>query len=326
MERLLGKGAAASLRPLIAAADVVHLHNVWEMILLRTAQIARELGKPYLILANGMLDPWSLAQKKWKKRVALALGYRRMLDECSMLHLGNDTERELIGPLHLKCPATIIPNGVNLTEIDPLPPRGRFIASRAELANRPFVLFLSRLHYKKGLDYLADGFAILAPKHPEIDLVVAGPDGGERENFQRRIAATGLSDRVHVVGPLYGPDKLAALVDCECFTLPSRQEGFSVAILEAMAAGAPVVISDACHFPEVATAGAGEVIELNAPALAAALDRVLSDPRRRGMGQAGRHLIESQYTWDRVAQRAVGVYQQLGAGQSAVAHAPAGTA
>jgi glycosyltransferase involved in cell wall biosynthesis len=311
LERLRGQRAVRALEPLIAAADVIHLHNVWEMILLRASQIARAMGKPYLVLPNGMLDPWSLEQKKWKKQVALAMGYRRMLDECAMLHLLNDSEQELIAPLNLKCEATIIPNGVNFSEIDPLPPFGQFIASHRELSGRRFVLFLSRLHYKKGLDYLADGFALLAPKHEDLDLVVAGPDGGERDNFQRRVAAAGLTDRVHIVGPLYGKEKFAALVDCDCFTLPSRQEGFSIAILEALAAGAPVVISTNCHFPEVAAAGAGEVIELNADALAAALDRVLYDPKRHQLGQEGRYLVESQYTWDRVARLSIEVYRPL---------------
>lgn len=227
-----------------------------------------------------------------------------------MLHLGNEDERRLIEPLGIKAPAAIIPNGVTLEEIDPLPTRGQFGASRPELKGRPFILFLSRLHYKKGLDYLANAYAIVAKHHANIDLVVAGPDGGERENFQRQIDAAGLNNRVHLVGPLYGKDKFAALVDCECFTLPSRQEGFSVAILEAMAAKAPVVISEGCHFPEVATGGAGEVVPLNTEAVAAALDQVLSNPDRAKIGQTGRAMIEANYTWSRIAQRTIAVYEK----------------
>jgi glycosyltransferase involved in cell wall biosynthesis len=308
-ERLIGSGAAAGLAPLIRASDVVHLHNVWEVILLRAAADARKAGKPYLIVPNGMLDPWSLSQKPLKKRLAMFLAYRRMLDNCAVLHLLNEEEGELIAPLKLKADTAIIPNGVMLEEIDPLPARGEFIAGRKELTGKRFLLFLSRLHYKKGLDYLADAFAIIAPKFADLHLVVAGPDGGEKENFQNRIAAAGLRSRVHVVGPLYGKDKFGAMVDCQCFVLPSRQEGFSIAILEAMAAGAPVVASEACHFPQLQTEGAGLVTPLESGAIAAAIEKVLNDPERRRLGQKGRALVEEHYTWNRVAEQTIGVYQ-----------------
>jgi glycosyltransferase involved in cell wall biosynthesis len=307
-ERLTGRSAGRRLRPLIEAADVIHLHNVWEGILLQAAAGARAAGKPYVIVVNGMLDPWALSQKGLKKRLALMLAHRRMLNGSAMLHLLNEDERRLIEPLRLTAPSAIIPNGVTLEEIDPLPPRGEFLSARPELGGRGYVLFLARLHYKKGLDYLADSFAILAGRHPKLDLVVAGPDGGEREKFQSRVAAAGLSGRVHLVGPLYNREKIAALVDCECFVLPSRQEGFSIAVLEAMAAGAPVVLSQACHFPEAATAGAGEVVPLDAAAVAGAMDRIVSDPQRSRFGRAGRALVEAHYTWQRVAEQTIAVY------------------
>ena len=100
----------------------------------------------------------------------------------------------------------------------------------ADLGGRRYVVFIARLHYKKGLDYLADAFAIVAPQSPDLDLVVAGPDEGAKSDFEDRIRRAGVGKRVHLVGPLYGPDKFAALVDCTCFCLPSRQEGFSVAV------------------------------------------------------------------------------------------------
>ena len=145
---------------------------------------------------------------------------------------------------------------------------------------------------------------------------MAGKDDGEQDNFQKRVAALGLSQRVHVVGPLYGQDKFAALVDCACFALPSRQEGFSLAVLEAMGAAAPVVISEQCHFPEVAASGAGEIVQLNADAVADAIERILADPNRRRIGQAGRELVLRRFTWENVARQAVSVYERL---QSAAA-------
>jgi glycosyltransferase involved in cell wall biosynthesis len=184
------------------------------------------------------------------------------------------------------------------------------------LGDHPYVLFLGRLHYKKGLDYLADAFRIVAERDPVVHLVVAGPDDGARSDFVRRVAAAGLADRVHVPGAVYGPEKLSAVAGAACFCLPSRQEGFSVAILEALACGTPAIVSDACHFPEVAEVGAGEVVPLDATAIAAALGRVLADAgRRERMGEAGRGLVAARFTWPAIAARTIETYAgMVGAG------------
>lgn len=309
------------LRDLLKDSDILHLHGVWEPLVRRAATEARRLSIPYIITAHGVLDPWSLQQRRLKKRIALALGYRKMLQNAGCLHLLNQDEADLIKPLVLHCPMRVIPNGVFLEEIDPLPAEGTFRAARPELRGDPYILFLSRLHYKKGLDFLADAFGKIAsiyagrpqsPNHPAVRLVVAGPDGGAKTDFENRIAQHGLSDRVHMVGPLYGRDKIAAMVDAAVFCLPSRQEGFSMAITEAMACSCPVVVSEACHFPEVASAGAGEVVPLEVDRIAAALDRVLADPqRRRDMGQAGRRLVLSTFTWPEIAKKALAAYEMM---------------
>jgi glycosyltransferase involved in cell wall biosynthesis len=263
-----------------------------------------------LVLLNGMLDPWSLRQSRWKKRAALAVAHRRLLNGAARLHLGNADEERLIRPLRLTAPRVIVPNGV--TPPADWPPAGAFRATRPELGGDPFVLFLSRLHPKKGLDLLAEAFAAVAGRVPGVRLVVAGPDDGSRADFEARVAWLRVADRVHLVGPLYGADKWAALRDAACFCLPSRQEGFSVAILEALACGRPAVVTENCHFPEVGTAGAGVVTRLDARAVADGLIAVLSDPAAADrMGAAGRGLVAERYTWGRVAAQLEGVYRDV---------------
>lgn len=312
LERLTAGRARKVLGPLVSAADVVHLHGLWEPLLPVAAALARRAAVPYIVSPHGMLDPWSLAQRRLKKRLALALVHRRMLGSAAFLYVLNRDEARLIEPLRLGTPTRVIPNGVFLEEIDPLPEPGGFYARHAELGGKPFVLFLSRLHYKKGLDILADAFARVARDDADIHLIVAGPDDGARAEFESRVREANLADRVHLVGPLYGREKVQAMVDAACFCLPSRQEGFSVAITEAMACRLPVVISDACHFPEVADAGAGEIVPLDASATGDGLSRVLRDPQRRQrMGAAGRELVESRYTWPRVAELAIQAYASV---------------
>ena len=138
------------------------------------------------------------------------------------------------------------------------------------MGDDPFVLFVGRLHEQKGVDLLLAAFEIVARRHPTVRLVIAGPDYG--------VTLPPLHPRVVRVGPVYGRDKPAALADATVFCLPSRHEGFSLAVLEALACGLPVVISTECHFPEVAAAGAGVVTPLDPASIADGLLRVLGDP------------------------------------------------
>ncbi|PRD41616.1 glycoside hydrolase [Phyllobacterium phragmitis] len=309
MERLFAPRARRRLRRLLAGADFVHLHGVWEAILPAAAALARRRGIAYCVRPAGMLDVWSLKQKAWKKQLALIAGYRRMLDGAAFIQALNADEAQLMEPLALKAPSVVIPNGIFLEELEPGGRSGTFRRRIPALGDRRFILFLSRLHYKKGLDILAEAFAMAAASCPDVDLVVAGPDEGAGEAFKRAIAAKGLSDRVHITGPVYGREKIDAMREAECFCLPSRQEGFSVAITEALACGLPVVITDACHFPEVESSGAGLICSLDAAAVADALATVLCDPlAARAMGERGGALVRQHYTWPKIAHRTIEAY------------------
>lgn len=292
-------------------ADVVHLHGMWETLLTAAAGTARDADVPYVVAPHGMLDPWTLSQKALKKKLALNfMGRRRMVDGAKFLHALNDDEERLLAPLRLKTAIKVIPNGIFLEEVAGIPPAGTFRKLLPRLGDKPYLLFLSRLHYKKGLDILAAAFKLVAVERPDLHLVVAGPDGGERQSFLEATTANGLTDRTHLVGPLQGAAKLAAFAEAVCFTLPSRQEGFSMAILESLACGTPAVVSENCHFPEVGTAGAGKVVPLNATAVAKGILSVTTDPlAAKRMGLIGQGLVRDRYTWPAIAARTIAMYK-----------------
>lgn len=307
--RLAASAAGAELMPPIEAADFLHLHGVWEPILLRSAALAHRAGVAYCISPHGMLDPWSLSQKRLKKAIALRLGFRRMLNRSGFIHTLNNDERSLIAPLGLTAVTCTIPNGISLAEVDGFASRGSFRARVPELGDAPYILFLSRLHPKKGLDILVDAFAGLRALRGDVHLVVAGPDAGAETRLRDAISSTGIGASTHITGPLYGTAKFEAMADAACFCLPSRQEGFSVAITEALACATPVVISDQCHFPEVAAVGAGHVVPLAADAVRDALNSVLANPDLAAeMGSNGRRLVEDHLTWDKIAQQSLRAY------------------
>ncbi len=303
------RGARRRLRAMVPHQDLVHIHSVWSPVSYEAAAASRAAGTSYVVCPHGNLTPWSLRQRKLKKRIALAIRYRRMLEHAAFYHVLNADEERGMAPLGLTRPSVVIPNGIFLEEIEPLPSPGAFRRSHPEIGDAPFVVFLSRLHHGKGLEHLAAGFAMLPPE-PETRLVVIGPDAGARDAFLRQVADLGIAPRVHVVGPVYGAEKFGALVDAACFCLPSAHEGFSIAIIEALACGLPVVISDECHFPEVEEVGAGEVVARDGAAVGAALTRVMGDAeRRRRMGANARELVRTRFTWPTIAERSVRAYE-----------------
>ena len=319
-ETYCGKQAYAMTHKHLSDSEVsvVHVHGVWEPILRQAALAAVSMNVPYIIAPHGMLHPWSLSQSKWKKKLALLMGYRKMLTGATAIHALNSDEATHIRALGLHQTCHTLPNGVFLKEIEPLPAPGSFVRQLPELSGKPYILFLSRLHYKKGLDRLADTFAILAEKIEHLHLVVAGPDGGGELRFREKIKAHHLDARVHLVGPLWDKSKYAAMLDAACFCLPSRQEGFSVAITEALAVGVPVVISEACCFGEVVEAGAGYVVPMDDSdpqqsnqGLADALQHVLDTQPNTQMRNAGRELVRMRYTWPAIARQSIRYYQQM---------------
>ena len=291
----------AELGKLIASFDVLHIHAIWDPILISAGRLARRAHVPYIITPHGMLDRWSLKQRRFKKTVALALYVRRHLNGAAGLHALNAPEEQGIQRLRLKNRIQKIPNGVFLQHINPA-------ANEPEV---PRIVFLSRLHFKKGLDFLAEAFHLVSQEIPEAELVVVGPDHGARNAFELHIKELNLSDRVRIVGPVFGTDKLTYIRDATCFCLPSRQEGFSVAILEALACARPVVISKACNFAEVGEAEAGFVVPLDPEIIADRLLILLGDRAQAlRMGGNGRALVEARFTWEAISRQMVQFYER----------------
>jgi glycosyltransferase involved in cell wall biosynthesis len=296
--------------------DVIHIHNVWDPPVRAGSVAALAAGIPYVITPHASLDPWAMRQtfaKIAKKRVALALQMRSLIDSATFLHALNDEEVRGISLEGFRSPTEVVANGIFASEFESLPAKGSFRAAFPKIGDRPFVLFLSRLHFKKGLDYLVDSFARAAARVGDLQLVVAGPDDGGRAAMQRDVQARGLDDRVHVTGPLYGESKLAALVDAEVFCLPSRMEGFSIAILEALACECPVVISRQCNFPEVAANDAGIVTALDSTEISEGIVSLAEDPLLRARLVArGRRMVHERFTWPVIARKMRDAYLRHG--------------
>jgi glycosyltransferase involved in cell wall biosynthesis len=313
------KGPETDLESSVRSADVVHLHGLWQSHTRRGAAAARAAHIPYLVAAHGMAEPWALRHKRWKKRVYLALIEARNLRRASCLHA---LSRPEIGHLRKIAPWTpicFVPNGVDLGLSNNLPPRAELEAQCPELAGKFVLLFFSRVHVKKGLDLLAEALSQAAPAFRELHLVIAGCDDGALSPFYDRMAELGLTRRMTYVGHVSGSRARQVWAAADAFILPSYSEGFSMSILEAMACRLPCLITTACHFPEAAAAGGAVVVNPETKAVTDGLRELLerTNDERARLGQNGRQLVETHYTWERQAERLAAVYDWLAGGGTA---------
>lgn len=301
--------------------DIYHAQCIWQLPASYSARAARRHHAPYLVTPYGMLEPWALQRSRWKKRIVECLYQKRDLRLADCLHANTLAEVEGFRRYGLMNPSAAIPNGVDLNEFANLKSfKGRLGDLIPDTRNRPVALFLSRMHPKKGILHLLDAWASIRQDHPEwLLLLVCGPDEvGHKAEVDNKIKALGLMDSVVLSKPMYGEDKLAAMATAEFFVLPSLSEGFSMAVLEALACRLPVLITPGCNFPEVEKAGAGVIVGADAKGTEEGLQRLmfLSESERAAMGAKGRKLIEERYIWDRVGAQMVEVYEWLLGGGS----------
>src|SRR4051812_45714417 len=180
-------------------ADVVHIHALWEEIQHRAARAAERLNVPYLFTLHGMLDPWSLRQSRLKKQLYLMLRLRRDLNRAAAIHFTDETERDLTAPLKLRPPSIVERLIVDLSDFASPPPRGEFREKFPQVGDRPIVLFLSRLHPKKGLDLLLPAF--VRAKLSDAVLVLAGPaDDAYRAQLEAEAKSLDIASRVVFTG------------------------------------------------------------------------------------------------------------------------------
>ena len=301
-------------RDLVRQADGVHLHGLWEVSTAVGSRTARQLGKPYLVSAHGMLEPWALANKRWKKRIYAQLIEREILVQATCLHALTEAEALQYRAFGTKAPIAIVPNAVEIPEA--LSPE-LFLSTYPQLEGKRLVLFLGRLHPKKGLELLSGAWRQICRAHPEAHLVLAGPDAeGTAGKFAAEMEAAGTADTVTFTGMLREAMKWSALAAAECFVLPSYSEGLSMGVLEALGAGVPVIVTRNCNMPEVAQHGAGWVIEPDQEELEAALEALLGrkSEENRAAGERGAALITSRYNSRHVAEKMADIYEYVRTG------------
>jgi len=309
-------GLKKTLARKIPDFDLVHIQELWHYPGYIASKIARSRNVPYIVTIHGELNEWNLQQKRLKKQIYMTAIQRGILQKSAALHAITQAESNRIRQLEIETPVAMIPNGIHTEEFENLPDRSQFVSRYPELENRLIVLFLGRIQQKKGLDILAQAFGNLARTRDDVRLVVAGPDEDNTLTEVKTILKShGALEKAVFPGMLTGEQKLEALSAADIFALTSYSEGFSVALLEALSAGLPLVITDECNFPEVGDSRAGFVVRPNDSETASAVMSLLdSADLRREMSENARRLVRSNYTWERIAEKMFTLYGNVIAG------------
>ena len=304
----------ASFRSTLSLADAVHIHGLWEQSTAQAAATARSLQIPYILSAHGMLEPWALNNKRLKKQIYTALVERRNVGRAACLHALTEAEARHYIRFGARSPIAVIPNAIEVPSVaTPDPFLDRFPVVRG----RRIILFLARLHPKKGLDLLVDAWSRVASHYPEAHLVIAGADfENTRAGIEAQVSSLQLSDSVLFTGMLDHCLKWSALAAAEAFVLPSLSEGLSVGALEAMGMGVPVLITEPCNMPAVREFRTGWQIQPNVPELTAALQQILANSPQRNAHIGGRaaELVRTRFSWPVVSRQFTELYHWVQGG------------
>lgn len=299
---LFSRSQMTPLCELIASHDVLHLHGAWGPWNVQLGAAARRLGVPYFVSIRGMLDDWCMAQKSAKKTLFLKLAGTRYYERAASVHLTAQFEYEQARKYFPRGRGTVIPNLLDLEPFKSLPGEARARARFPHLGpdnpghdrggGEPVLLFLSRIHVKKGIEHLLRAVRLLTDSGTPCRAIIAGSgDDQYVASLKRLCTDLKLDERVAFVGLVTGADKLSLYQACDLFVLPTSQENFGFVFVEALACTTPLVTTKGVDiWPELESSGAAVIAEGTPEGTAEAVHSLLARGRTAidAMGRRGR--------------------------------------
>ena len=290
--------------------DIIHDHSLWMMPNVYAGWATRRTKCRLVVSPRGTLSEWALGRSARVKRVFWSLLQGPALRHVACFHATADTELEDIRRAGFLQPVSIIPNGVDVPAPEP-----KLSGGRRRL------LFLGRIHPKKGVDLLLLAWRAVSQRFPDWDLYIAGPDNGGYPPRMQTLAAELKLQRIEFCGSVYGEEKLRAYREADLFVLPTHSENFGMTVAEALAAGTPAIVTRGAPWGRLEEHGAGWWIEIGVDPLVACLEEALSRPRNElaARGIRGREWVRQEFSWGRVGAMMDQTYQWLLSGGDAPA-------
>ena len=304
--------ALRTLRP-----DSIQIHGIWQYISFAVRNASRKLGCPYVVNTHGMLDPWAVRNSYWKKWIAGWLYEHRHLRDAACLRALCQSEADAIRAFGLRNSICIVPNAIDL----PGTGDAQVTAPSPFPGDRRILLYLGRIHPKKGLVHLLDAWAevqqTLPPNADPWCLAIAGWEQGTHEQqLRQRAVERGIAPSVAFLGPQFEERKAACYRHCDAFVLPSFSEGLPMVVLEAWAYGKPVLMTPECNLPQGFLKRAAIRIETDPASIAEGIRQVIAatPAEREEIGQRGLALVQEEYTWPKVAGKMLAVQDWVSGG------------
>ena len=307
-------GYSTAIKSHIGVPDIQHVHGIWMYHSRINRIIARRNNVPYIVSPHGMLDPWAVQNSRWKKKVVGWLYENRHLRDADCIHALCESEANSIRAYGLKNPICVIPNAVDIPKLDQIHSASDAGLSGKEAKSKKQLLFIGRIHPKKGLVNLINAFAkIELPVRADWELIIAGWDQNHQKELETLAAQHGIGDSVHFPGPQYGNDKEKLLRSCDAFVLPSFSEGLPMSVLEAWSYARPTLITTACNLPEGKQTDATIQCEPNELDIRHGLRKlfIMNAEERQQLGQRARKLTTNRFTWPIVTSQMIDVYRWM---------------
>lgn len=284
---------------------LIQIQSMWDLPYHKVMVEARRLGIPYIVTPRGMLEPWSLSQKKWKKKLAWWLYQRNDVQKSVCVFTTAKMEADHVTNLGITTCKAVIPNGI---EADSYPCKTSVDVVKKQ------VLFLSRVHVKKGIEILFEAWKRIHPYYEEWQLLVIG--NGEAEYIHRLenwAKSLGVEDSIKILPPVFGDAKINVYQESALFCLPSFSENFGMVIAEAMSCGTPVITTTNCPWEILKETNTGWCVNLSLDNLERALREALtmSPTELYDMGQKASKLIYENFDYRNVTRKTLKLYEWL---------------
>jgi len=293
---------------------ILHTHNLWNFIPYVAYKMKKKYKIPLVVSIRGNLYSKLLKQNKLQKSIVWRLFQKHMLNNVSCIHVTEINELKAVRNLGITSPIAIIPNGISFDEFKTLKNKQDAKINLTLNLNKKYILFMSRLHPIKGIEYLVNAWIKLSTKYPNWDLLIVGPeyDSNYVDSIKQKINQYNLNNRVIFTGMLRGQNRLDAFSSSDLFVLPSHSENFGMVIAEAMVAKLPVITTHGTPWREIEEHDAGWWVELNQENIDNALEYALrcKDDELIQKGKNGFELIQ-KYEWKYQAKKMKQVYEWL---------------
>lgn len=285
-------------------ASVIHSHSLWMLPNIYPHQARNGTQCKLVISPRGTLSEYARKRSAVMKRFSGWLGQTNTLRKADMFHATSEMEFEDIRACGLKQPVMIIPNGVDLP-----PP----LITQTRPTEQRTLLFLSRIHDNKGVDFLLQAWSRCQVDFPAWNLIIAGPLDGDYPQAMRRLAASLQTERVSFIGEVKGREKNVVYASSDIFVLPTRSENFGIAVAEALAHGTPAICTTGAPWSGLKDNRCGWSIDIGVEPLIDCLRRALTLPRSEltTMGERGKLWMSSKFTWQPIGERTLQAYEWL---------------